>query len=167
MQMKTFNLLLFFSFLFICSACSNESKEIVTEQKAEIVQEVSEVSTLASLSKEMLDSLFSQANSLEGTFYNSGKSVSLWDDNVKGVIAMMINTPPVSLKTTNLVGHVMILKKDKISAETIAYVEIFLAGSDSYAIFKIEEQKYYHTFNAKGLQFFEKMASLPPSETKQ
>jgi len=119
--------------------------------------------TYTRLPLEYGNALLQEADGLEGTFYNSGKSISLWADNVKSILSMMTEAAPLKLDN-NIIGHVMFLKK----GEKMAYVEISMKNGNNYVIYTIDDKKFYNTLNANGVKFFEGMntQTVVPAVTK-
>lgn len=145
----------FFIFLFLTPtlfSCSQEktTKESPIRVETSIVAEP----VYERLPLDLGNLILTQSNALEGTFYNSGKSISLWDDNVKSILAMMTESAPLKLDN-NVIGHIMYLK----DGEQLAFVEISMKGGNNYVIYNINDKKYYNTFNEQGLKFFNQMAS--------
>lgn len=106
------------------------------------------------LPTEVINDLFQNANGFEATFYHSGKSVSLWEENVKSVLAMTTGPAPAKLDN-NVIGHYMYLNK----GEQMIFVEVSMKNGNNYLIYKIDDKKYYTTFNAEGTKFFEGLAT--------
>ena len=113
--------LIIFSLLSLVFISCSEEQENQENTVVEVVEPVVETPNYPRLPAEFVTALLQQADALEGTFYNSGKSISLWDDNVKSVLAMMTEPAPKVLED-NVVGHIMYLK----DGEKLAYVEISL-----------------------------------------
>lgn len=153
--MKSYHFIIFFVLISIFS-CSSET-EVVEEPTPVVVEKVEPKVVYDRLPANYVSILLTQSDALEGTFYESGKSVSLWDDNVKNVLAMMTEAAPISLDS-KLVGHIMYLKE----GEKLAYVEVFLSPSNSFVKYKVNEEIYYNRLTDQGKQFLGQMATAIP-----
>lgn len=137
---------------FVLVSCAEDKVE--KSPSPEPVAPVVEAPVYPRLPAEYVAAILQQADALEGTFYHSGKSVSLWDDNVKSVLAMMTEPAPKVLDN-NIVGHIMFLKE----GEQLAFVEVSLKGNNNYVIFKTNDKVYYNTLTKQGLDFLQGMAT--------
>lgn len=162
--MKIMNLL--FSCLLVLSFFTCSEKKSVKTENTEVEAPVevqaltptsAPVQTNPTYTRLPLDygtKLLQEADGLEGTFYNSGKSISLWADNVKSVLAMMTEPAPLKLDN-NIIGHIMYLHK----GEKIAFVEISMKNGNNYVIYTIDDKKFYNTLTPQGLNFFQGLAT--------
>lgn len=143
-------------------SCQEKRNEATSNNTKEI-QETKPAIVYPRLPQEQGNMLLTKADGLEGSFYHSGKSISMWNENVKNILAMMTEVAPTFLNN-NIVGHVMYLEK----GNEIAFVEISLSPNNNYVIYTIDGQKYYNTLNAQGVQFFNQLATAPaaPSPVK-
>lgn len=154
--------LIIFTLLSMVFISCSENKETEEELTTPVVEQpVVETPTYPRLPAEYVSALLQQADALEGTFYNSGKSISLWDSNVKSVLSMMTEPAPKVLDN-NIVGHIMYLKE----GEQLAYVEVSLKDNNNYVIYKVNGNKFYNTLTPQGVEFLKGMAtaSAPPAQ---
>ncbi|MGB0885329.1 MAG: hypothetical protein ACPGR5_02810 [Chitinophagales bacterium] len=156
--MKIFNLLFVLSVVVLFS-CSSEKKEVKQEVKKLEEIPVPNVGNIIykTLPVSYANKIYTEADALEGTFYHSGKSVSLWDDNVKSVITMISEPAPLNLDA-KLVGHIMFLKQ----GENMAYVEVYLSANNNFVKYKMNEEFYYNTISEQGIQFLGELATAVP-----
>lgn len=142
--------------LAIISCSNNDKKDTKEEIKVEtpIVKEEAPKPTFERLPVALLQKFFNECNSIDVTFYNSNKTINLWDDNVKHVLSMITDEAPVTLDD-NIIGHIMMLK----DGEQLAFVEVSLNGTNNYVIYNIDDKKYYNKINEKGLEFFAKFSN--------
>lgn len=145
----------FLSILFSLTffSCSNEEKTAPQVETPEVVQEAPKP-TFERLPVALLQQFFNECNSVDVTFYNSNKTINLWDDNVKHVLSMITEEAPKALDN-NIIGHIMMLK----DGEQLAMVEVSLKGTNNYVIYHIDDKKYYNKINEKGLEFFTKFSN--------
>lgn len=134
-------------------SCTNEEKPAPKVETPEVIQEVVKP-TFERLPVALLQQFFNECNSVDVTFYNSSKTINLWDDNVKHVLSMITEEAPTALDN-NIIGHIMMLK----DGEQLAYVEVSLKGTNNYVIYHIDNKKYYNKINEKGLEFFTKFSN--------
>lgn len=146
----------------------DSKKSVVVEEKVKTVESVAVVETIEKIvvegiPQEIQTMLLAETNVLEGTFYNSDKSVNIWGENVAGIVNMMLGAPPENLIPSRLEGHIILQKKSETSADNLAFVELYINGSKSYIIYKIEGKKYYNTLTEKGIPFFTKLITPSPA----
>ncbi|MFT4644337.1 MAG: hypothetical protein ACI8ZX_000738 [Planctomycetota bacterium] len=144
-----------FLVLFISFALTSCSNNVKNHAQKELIVETTPVEQaipkipIESLPNDLALMIFQECNSIDITFYNSDKTLNLWDDNVKHVLTMITNEAPQKLDN-NVVGHIMMLKE----GNQLSFVEISLKDTNNYVIYNIEDKKYYNLINAKGLEFF-------------
>lgn len=158
-----FTLAVFSLLLFSC-ADSKPEKQITTAPEItvpEVQNTVVDTPKYKMLPSDVAKNIYDKANGLEGTFYNSGKSISLWNENVQGIFGMMLENAPTVLDN-NIVGHIMLLA----DGEQLAFVEISLNGNNNYAIYKVNDEVFYNTLSPKGLEFLQGMNTRPELVTK-
>jgi len=158
-MIKLFSLSLIIScfFFFSCSDKykrdnNNSDKPIIVKEKKET--KVNTVLNYERLPVALVQKLFNECNSIDGTFYDGDKSFNLWDDNVKYILSMITEEAPSQLNT-KINGHLMLLN----NGNQIAFVEISMVGNNNYVVYQIEDSKYYNKMNAKGIEFFTKFLS--------
>jgi len=149
-----FKNIFYIAVIFFTFSCNTKQSKNTTEIPVEIKKQVVAEKIKPKyerLPMALAQKIFNECNGIDGTFYNSSKSVSLWDDNVKHILTMITSEAPLVLDN-NLIGHLMMLK----DGNQMAFVEISMKDGNNYVIYNIDDKKYYNSINAKGVQFFSK-----------
>lgn len=132
-------------------SCSNtENEEIISEESTVLQNEVAE--DFEKLPDSLVLKLYNECNSIDGTFYNSDKSISLNGENVRYILTMIKNDKPFYLNN-NILGHLMLLT----DGEEIAFVELSMKDGNNYLIYTINDKKYYNALGETGTKFFTKL----------
>ncbi len=143
-------------FVFVSCSDKKQSTDKILEKNTIVVKEKKKTKEKKDLKLERLPAklvqmIFKECNSIDGTFYDGDKSFNLWDDNVKYVLSMITEEAPKQLNN-KINGHLMLLN----NGNQIAFVEISMVGNNNYVVYQINDAKYYNKINAKGIKFFSK-----------